>query len=403
MQKAGRPRGRPANRNLRLDGGTWIFRWARNGKDERKSTGCPKSEVAAARRIRDKWIAERSQERAGVEEIRDSASVGEIIALYLEAESKPYDREKGGSQPGTKRDSASDRVIVKRLADAGLDSSLSADLMDDERLLDLASSMSKDAPLTRRNTFRFLRRVFGWARSHRRQTGVKVNPFDDLDDQASLFSNEVAKKSPPFAREQLRKLYDLLPAHAFRPVRFAAHTGMRWHSEVIQMTWSRVDFERRVYTVDPRWAKKGKEREVPLGDVAVSILKAIRPEKAATDAPVWLNADSGPLKDVRTVFDARVRKVCTAPRPGWRYPGFHSLRRTCGTALGQVTTHDVVAAVLGHGKADVTSGYIHIPLEAQLDALNRAALLIDGDPAEKARPRGLTAKMAGRMAVARTA
>ena len=49
--RRGRPRGNPVNRHLFLVGGVWWFRWARHGRDVRRSTECPRSEVAAARKL----------------------------------------------------------------------------------------------------------------------------------------------------------------------------------------------------------------------------------------------------------------------------------------------------------------------------------------------------------------
>jgi integrase len=306
----------------------------------RRSTGCPKSEAARARLIRDKWLADFAARKAGIEELPEPISIDKLTQLYLAAESNVYDRERGGRQDGAKRDSQADRAIVARLRKAGLDFEIPADRLDKEMIFDLGRSLARMglAGLTRRNTLRGLRCIYGWARRNRRKTGVLANPFDDLEaqDRARLFPREVAAKAPPFAREHLRVLYDLLPAHVCRPVRFAAHAGMRWGSELLRMVWGRVDFKGRVYSVDPRWAKRGKERDVPLSDVALSILQEIQPANPAPDSPVWLNSQGGPLRDARRGFCGMVKRICPAPRPGWRYPDFHSLRRTCASALAQI-------------------------------------------------------------------
>jgi integrase len=144
------------------------------------------------------------------------------------------------------------------------------------------------------------------------------------------------------------------------------------------MKWGHVDFEKRVCTTTP-WAKRGKIRPVPLGDVALEILRAIRPANHGDDDPVWLGSTGKPLRDVRKAYKRAVEAVCPAPRPGARYPDFHSLRRTCASALGEVAAESVIAAVLGHSKKKtVTAGYVTIPIETQIAALDRAALLIDG-------------------------
>ena len=392
-----RPRGKPPNHHLKLENGVWIFRWTRRGEDERKSTGYPKSEIAAARRVRDKWIGERQDKRHGTELLPAVGTLEEVVRLYLEAESRPYDREKGGEQPGTKRGASGDRVIVARLR-KHLDFLLPADRIDAERLLDAAAGMSAAgrvvqtnagpkrvgdlAGLTLRNTFRFLRRVYAWARVNPRKTGVVASPFDALQtsERKRLFPSKVAKKAPPFTRDELRALLELLPAHAARPVRFAAHSGMRWTSELLRMTWDRVDLDRRVYTVDPRYAKRGKEREVSLGDVAVEILRQIRPAAVAAGDSVWLGPEGEALREVRRSYRKAVRAVCADPGPGKRRPDFHSLRRTCATALERVgAPRAVVAKSLGHSEeGDVTSLYITATTEDCVRWLNRAAFAIDG-------------------------
>lgn len=402
MKKKGRPRGAPKDHHLKLEGNIWIFRLLRDGRDVRRSTGCPKSEVAAARVIRDKWLGESASRRQGIEELPSVVTVGKLIDLYLAAESRPYDRERGGEQPGAKRGAAGDRGIVIRLRKY-LDFALPADRLDRERLLDAAAGIvaagrvvqTKKGPkrvgeiagFTVRNTFRFLRRVYGWGMSNPRKAGAITSPFAALQrvESKRLFPGKVTKRAPPFKREELRALCELLPAHAVRPVRFDAHTAMRFQSEVLQMVWGRVDFAGRVYAVDPRWAKKGKARDVALSDVAIAILRNLREalpkEPAATD-PVWLNADGLPLKDIRRGFRAAVKKVCPEPGPGLRRPDFHSLRRTCATALAKIAPKAVVRSILGHGPEDVTDLYIDVTVEDQIAALNRAALLIDGNPEE---------------------
>jgi integrase len=388
-RKPGRPKGRPTNHHLILRDGVWIFRLARGGRDVHRSTRCPASEVAAARLLRDKWLGEAAKQRFGIEELPPTVTVGTAIDLYLAAESNEYDRERGGRQPGTKRDAAGDRRIVNRLK-PHLDFSLSAALIDAGYLLKAARGLESEnyAPLSIRGTFRLLRRVFGWARTNERETGITTDPFAKLSrsDRERLFPNAIAKAAPPFTREQLRALYDLLPAHAYRPVKFGAHTGMRFHSELLRMTWGRVDFEARTYTVDPRYAKKGKERRVPLGDVAIGLLEQVRPQNPKPSDPIWLNTEGTRLRDMRDCYEKAVAKVTSEPEANKRRPDFHSLRRTLASALAKFAPQPVVAEILGHSRGTVTDLYITIPIEDQIAALNRAALLIDGEPQENVVP-----------------
>jgi integrase len=155
--------------------------------------------------------------------------------------------------------------------------------------------------------------------------------------------------------------------------------------ELLRMEWGRVDYERRVYVTDPRWTKMNKEREVPLGDVALEILKKLRPADAKPRDPVWTNSLGRPLRDIDSVLKRAMKKdalkaLFPEPRPGWRLPDRHSFRRTCASAVAQVAPLAVVSAILGHAATTVTDLYVSIPLADQIAALNRAALLIDGDP-----------------------
>jgi integrase len=327
-----------------------------------------------------------------------------LVSLYLDAESGTYDREKGGQQPGRKRTAGSDRILEKRLF-RFIDGSLAADAIDCERLLDLARGLEQRglAPLTRRHVLRFLSRIYTWAQANPRKTGIVATPFAQIDRRSAewkrIFPRGVAKQAPPFSREELRRLYKLLPPYAMRSVRFAAHSGMRCPSELLRMVWGRVDFQKSVYRTDPRWTKGGKEREVPLGDVSIEILNEIRPANPAATEAVWLGPKGRPLKDFRGSFEEAVRDTCKAPEPGWRYPTIHSLRDTCATALEKVGSKAIAAAVLGHSASDVTDLYVQPSLEDCLAALNRAALLIDGESSENVVPLWREPKTAEKTAV----
>jgi hypothetical protein len=202
--------------HLYLKNDFWVYRLCRAGRDVTRPTGCPRTEAAAARRIRDKWLAEDATRRNGVDELPTAKSLDAVIKLYLAAESQPYDREKGGVQPGCKRSSLGEKSVIEQLK-RHFDFSLPVDRIDRERLFDAAAGMAKEnlAPNTRRNRFRFLCRVFNWAKTNRRKTGLIANIFNDLDrvERKRLFGGGVAKKAPPYTREQLRALYDALPSH----------------------------------------------------------------------------------------------------------------------------------------------------------------------------------------------
>ena len=89
-------------------------------------------------------------------------------------------------------------------------------------------------------------------------------------------------------------MYEILPSYEKPFVRFAVHTGMRLR-EITTLTWGAVDLERRVVHVAERFAKNGKAREVALGEVAFSILSALRPETPAESDHVFIGRRGEPI------------------------------------------------------------------------------------------------------------
>src|SRR5262245_7731142 len=156
-----RPKGRLSkrrNHHLKLVNGEWQVRIIRGGLgDVRLRTGT--ADVEKAREIRDRALAETDEKGKDMARrvalgVPEAGDVGSVIAMYLAAESREYDRDKGGRQPGCKRDSESDRVIERRIF-RHLDGKQAIEAVDGETLLDLATALEGDglAALTRRNTF----------------------------------------------------------------------------------------------------------------------------------------------------------------------------------------------------------------------------------------------------------
>ncbi len=376
-------RSRPKlNRHLFLKDGNWWTRFVRNGEDERRSTGCPRSEIAAARSIRDQRLGEIATRRAGMEAPTEPALLGELIRVYREEESRPYDREKGGEQPGTKRTFDCDRASANRVC-SHMDATGSAALIDREALLDFAKAMEREDPIpapgTRRKTAAFLRRVFSWAIENRKKTGISRSPFAELtrSDRARLFPRN-RKRSYLYSADELRALYEQLPAHLVPFVKFAVHSGMRF-AEITSLRWGAVNLERKALTVEARFAKNKKERDVALGDVALSILEAIRrPDYSPVDH-VFLGRRGKPIESVSGGFNAAVLEVWKPSKPEERRPRFHDLRKTGATRIEAVSSHAVAKTFLGHADENVTDTYIVVTLDAVRDAVNRAARLIDGE------------------------
>jgi integrase len=371
-----------ANHHLFLRGDTWWTRFERNGRTVCQSTRCPKSEVAAARTIRDEHKARIAQAGEGVEIPCAPLTLGELLAAYVEAEGKPYDRSKGGEQPGTKRSpdtiTTASKAVLRHLS-----AEESAARLGRERLLYLAERREREtptpAPLSRRNTFASLRRIYSWAAARPSRTGITRSPFDGLtrEDRKRLFPRG-KKRAYVYSAEQLRAIYGELPCYEVPFVRFAVHTGMRLR-EITTLTWGNVDLDGRKVYVEARFAKFAKARDVALGEVAFSILSAIRPEAPAPADHVFLGKGGRPIRDVRGGFDPAVLAAWKPSRPDERKPRFHDLRKTAATRVEAVSSHAVAKMFLGHSDENVTDSYLQPSLDDVREAVNRAARSIDGE------------------------
>jgi integrase len=370
------------NRHLYLRNGVWWTRVFRKGVEHRESTGCPKSEIVRARDIRNERLGRLAATAEGVEAPGRPLTLGELLETYLSDECQPYDRQRGGEQPGTKRNAKVDRIQKDHIL-RHLPASLSTARMGREHLLELAEKREREkptpAPVTRRNTFAFLRRVFAWAVEHPTKTGVTRSPFAELTREARkrLFPRG-EKRGFLFSPEMLRAIYAQLPFYEVPFVRFAVHTGMRLR-EITTLAWGNVDLERGIARVEARFAKNGRARDVALGRVATSILSAIRPTNPGAGEHVFLGRRGKPILDVRGGFDAAVLNAWRPTWPGEKKPRFHDLRKTGATRVEAVSSHAVAKAFLGHADENVTDTYLLATLEAVLEAVNRAERSIDGE------------------------
>ena len=210
-----------------------------------------------------------------------------------------------------------------------------------------------------------------------KQSGIRRSPFHDLTKaQRKEYFPKSKSRGYIFKPEQLRGLYALakwrLPF-----IRFAAHTAMRY-AEVTTLRRVCVDVARRVVTVEARYAKNGKEREVALGEVALGVIEALC-EGLAPEALVFTKPDGTPIDSIRTWWNGAVLKVWKPSKPSEQRPRFHDLRKTCATRVESVSSHAVAKLLLGHADADVTDVYVRPEIENVIAALNRAARLIDGE------------------------
>ena len=75
-------------------------------------------------------------------------------------------------------------------------------------------------------------------------------------------------------------------ALAARCLEFVILTACR-SGEALGATWGEIDFEQRLWTVPASRMKAAAEHQVPLSTGAMSLLEALRPDRAAGDASIF--------------------------------------------------------------------------------------------------------------------
>lgn len=148
-------------------------------------------------------------------------------------------------------------------------------------------------------------------------------------------------------------------------VRLACNTGMR-RGEALGLTWDRVDFGRRLVTLEAEHTKSRKRRSVPLNTEALAALssRAI----AGTGSEYVFCGRSGPIGDIKKGFAAACR------RAGLRDVSPHTCRHTFASWLvtAGVSLYEV-RDLLGHSTIKLTERYAHLAPENLRTAVDKIA------------------------------
>lgn len=139
-------------------------------------------------------------------------------------------------------------------------------------------------------------------------------------------------------------------------LRLALSTGCR-KNELLRLEWSRVDFDRSGFLLEPAHTKNGKRRLVPLNNMALTALRDQR-EWVVRNCPSseWVFASpTGRITTLQRGFEA----ACA--RAGVEDFRIHDLRHTFASwlVMDGVSLY-VVKDLLGHSSISVTERYAHL-------------------------------------------
>lgn len=167
--------------------------------------------------------------------------------------------------------------------------------------------------------------------------------------------------------EQLQKLLNVLQSDENREisllVQFLLMTGAR-RGEAINLKFTDVSIEQRMWTVPYQSSKSKRTRHIPLNDSALEILAQIE-KKPGVDY-VFANPETG--KPFVSVFKPWNRIRTNAGLPKLR---MHDLRHAYASmCVNNGCTIYEVSQLLGHADTRVTQRYAHLSKTTMLNAAN---------------------------------
>jgi integrase len=169
------------------------------------------------------------------------------------------------------------------------------------------------------------------------------------------------------SREEEIRLVAALPVigPARGLVELALHTGMR-KSEILSLTWARVDFERGVLLVTN--TKTGRDRQVPINSDLRAVLLAAQVRR---NGPYVFAGPTGRPYSAAWLH-ATFKAACSAA--GITGLRFHDLRHTAATRMAEAGVSAFnIKAVLGHANIQMTERYAHATTDGMRAAVEALA------------------------------
>ena len=176
-------------------------------------------------------------------------------------------------------------------------------------------------------------------------------------------------KEPPIrvrwiTKDQANRLINTLSQDWMKVIcSFALMTGAR-RTEILSMTWDKIDLTRRIAIVSNDVAKSGKARSLLLNDEAIALLKSIRGRHPKY---VFVGRNCTPLNDINRKSFALAAKKCLLLDFH-----FHDLRHTWASWHVQAGTPLFTLKELGGWETlEMVKKYAHLNAEHLLEHANK--------------------------------
>lgn len=175
-------------------------------------------------------------------------------------------------------------------------------------------------------------------------------------------------------RDTAEKSRDDIAAAVCDAVEMAIFTGLR-KSEILELTWDRVNLGGRYFWIDT--TKNGDPLELPVTDTLMELFRRRMKMKSGNESLVF-PGDKGVIKEYRHIINRISAATVPDQNPDLFQPipfKWHDGRRTFGTVAELVGVGNyMLKRLLNHRtmrSADVTQGYLHFSADELMEPASR--------------------------------
>ena len=178
-----------------------------------------------------------------------------------------------------------------------------------------------------------------------------------------------------FEYKDFVSLRNALPTYLQPVVTFAYHTGWR-RSEILNLTWDKVDLKEGIVRLDPGETKNNEGRTLYLNEELLKEMHLLQ-SKRRLGFPYVFNRDGNRIKDYRDAWRSACKKIglqIKDQNTGKIAPAklFHDFRRTAVRNMVRAGVHERVAmAISGHKTRSVFDRYNIINQNDLIEAMQK--------------------------------
>tara|TARA_R110002072_G_scaffold271576_1_gene431557 strand:- start:2266 stop:2895 length:630 start_codon:yes stop_codon:yes gene_type:complete len=151
-------------------------------------------------------------------------------------------------------------------------------------------------------------------------------------------------------------------------VLLSLNTGLR-QGELFNLTWSNINFNRKILTVFGSMSKSSKARHIPLNNEAYNVLKDWHKQSQIDVSFVFPNKMNKPFDNVRSSWDKLLKDA------GIKDFRWHDMRHHFASRLVMAGVDlNTVRELLGHSEISMTLRYAHLAPEHKAEAVSKLNL-----------------------------